>query len=242
LLRRIREDKTNYRKRKAILIGRHNFATVRVSNQNVQVQILKLGKKGDETLVSTHSRELMKYGWKGSRKSIPACYLTGLLAGVKALAKNVKECILYTGNRIYSPKIAASVKGLLDAGMNIPIEEETIPTMDRLNGKHIADYAKDLKEKDNQLYTARFSTLIKEGFSPENYAENVERTKSSILSKPLVKEKEKAETKPKQKEVEVETLGEEKVPKKPKVKPKTTKTDKSSEKKTAKKGKKGDKS
>lgn len=179
----MREDKTNYRKRKAILIGRHNFATVRVSNQNVQIQVLKPSKKGDEVLVSAHSRELIKHGWKGSRKNIPACYLTGLLAGTKALAKNVKQCILYTGNRIYSPRIAASVKGLLDAGVNIPIEQETIPPEDRLNGKHIADYAKDLKESDSQLYKTRFSALVKEGFSPENYSEFVEKTKSSIVGR-----------------------------------------------------------
>ncbi len=234
LLRRIREDKTNYRKRKAILIGKHNFATVRVSNQNVQVQILKSSKKGDETLVSVHSRELIKYGWNGSRKSIPACYLTGLLVGNKALAKNVKECILYTGNRIFSPKIAASVKGMVDAGMNIPIEEETIPPMDRLNGKHIADYAKDLKKSDNQLYTARFSTLIKEHFVPENYAENVERTKSSILGKPLSKEKINAETELKQKEVNAPK--ETKAPKKPKAKTPKKSVEKKASKKNSKKG------
>ena len=188
LLRRIREDKTNYRKRKAILIGRYNFTVVRVSDQNVQIQVLKPSKKGDEVLVSVHSRELIKHGWKGSRKSIPACYLTGLLAGTKAIANNVNKCILYTGNRIYSTKIAASVKGLLDAGVIIPIGEDTIPPENRLNGNHIADYAKYLKENDNQLYITRFSAIIKEGFIPENYNENVERTKSSILGKLLAKE------------------------------------------------------
>ena len=91
LLRRIREDKTNYRKRKAILIGRYNFTVVRVSNQNVQIQVLTPSKKGDEVLVSVHSRELIKHGWKGSRKSIPACYLTGLLAGTTAIANNVNR-------------------------------------------------------------------------------------------------------------------------------------------------------
>ena len=187
LLRRIREDKTNYRRRKPILISKNYFAAIRVSNQNIQIQVVKPTIKGDAVLIYAHSRELIKKGWKGSRKSLPACYLTGLLAGTKAILKNINECILYTGKRHYSPKIAASVKGLLDAGITIPIEEETIPKEENLNGKHIADYAKDLKEKDYELYNARFSGLIKEGFIPENYVENVERTKSEILGKSVGK-------------------------------------------------------
>ena len=239
LLRRIREAKTNYRKRKAILIGKHNFATVRVSNQNVQVQVLKPTKRGDEVLVSAHSRELLKHGWKGSRKSIPACYLTGLLAGTKAPANNVKECVLYTGNRIYSSRMAASVKGLLDAGVNIPVEKETIPSDDRLNGKHIADYAKGLKESDNKLYKSRFSALIKEDFAPEDYPANVERVKSSILGKPLAKVEAKVVTETRKKEVKMD--------KEPKTKTKTKVSKKSTEKKSAekkapKKSKKGEKS
>ncbi len=225
LLRRIREDKTNYRKRKALLIGKHNFAAVRVSNQNVQVQVLRPAKKGDEVLVSTHSKELLKYGWNGSRKSIPACYLTGLLAGTKALAKNVKQCVLYSGNRIYSPRIAACVKGLLDAGMDIPVEKETLPSDDMLNGKHIADYAKDLKQNDNQLYASRFSALVKKGFVPENYADNVAKAKSSILNKQVTKAETVVKTEAPRKE--------EKKTKEPKAK--EPKTRKSAEKKAPKK-------
>lgn len=200
LLRRIREDKTNYRKRKAILIGKHNFAAVRISNENLHVQILKHDKKGDEVLASAHSRELVKHGWKGSRKSIPACYLTGLLAGAKAVAKNVKNCILYAGNRAYSPRIAAAVKGLIDAGLSIPVQEDILPSEDRLSGQHIAQYAQSLKEKNSQLYSSRFSGLIKEGFSPEAYPENVEKVKTSVLGRPSepkakVESKEKPEKK-----------------------------------------------
>lgn len=188
ILRRIREKKTNYRKRKALLIGKHNFVVPRVSNQNVQIQVSKAEKNGDKIIASAHSKELLKHGWKGSRKSIPACYLTGLLVGKKAVAKNIKECVLYTGRRIYSPRIAACVKGMLDAGLNIPVEEETLPKKDMLSGNHIADYAKDLKQNDNQLYKSRFSAVINEGFVPEDYAELVTKTKSSILGKPAVKE------------------------------------------------------
>jgi large subunit ribosomal protein L18 len=195
LLRRIREDKTNYRKRKALLIGKHVFAAVRLSNQNVMVQMLKPGKVGDQVLVSAHSRELTKHGWQGSRKNIPACYLTGLLAGKKAAAKGVKDCILYTGKRMYAPRIAASVKGVTDAGVNIPVDGETLPADDRITGKHIADYANALKG-DKESYKTRFSGLIKEGLAPESYPEHFDEVKASILGKAVAKrEVRKAEAK-----------------------------------------------
>lgn len=186
LLRRIREGKTNYRKRKGILIGKHTFTTVRISNENALVQILKPSKVGDEVLVSAHSRELIKHDWQGSRKNIPACYLTGLLAGTKAVAKGVKQCILYTGNRMYAPRIAASVKGLIDAGVNVPVDEETLPAQDRIAGKHIADYANLLKD-NKQVYDARFSGLITKGFAPESYPDHFNEVKMSILGKPIAK-------------------------------------------------------
>ena len=188
LLRRIREDKTNYRRRKGILIGRHAFVTVGISNENALVQILKPRTIGDEVLVSAHSRELIKHGWLGSRKNMPACYLTGLLAGMKAVGKGVKQCILYTGNRMYAPRIAASVKGLIDAGINIPVDEEALPTEDRISGKHIADYANLLKD-NKHVYQARFSGLIKEKFVPESYPEHFNEVKMSILGKPVAKRK-----------------------------------------------------
>ena len=195
LLRRIREDKTNYRKRKALLIGKHVFATVRISNQNVLVQMVKPGKVGDQVLVSAHSRELTKHGWQGSRKNIPACYLIGLLAGKKAVAKGVKDCVLYAGNRRYAPRIAASVKGVTDAGVNVPVDEETLPPNDRITGKHIADYANALKD-DKEVYKTRFSGLIKEGLAPEDYPEHFDAVKASILGKPVAKkEVKKAEVK-----------------------------------------------
>lgn len=213
LLRRIREDKTNYRKRKGILIGKHTFATVRVSTKNALVQILKPSKVGDQVLVSAHSRELMKHGWQGSRKNMPACYLTGLLAGTKAVAKGVKQCVLYTGNRMYAPRIASSVKGLIDAGVSVPVDEETMPSQDRITGKHIADYANTLKD-NKQVYNARFSGLIKEGFAPESYPDHFNEVKTSILGKPVAKKVEpkkeaaKVEVPEKKVEVKKETKGE----------------------------------
>jgi large subunit ribosomal protein L18 len=72
-LKRIRTHKTNYRKREALLISKQEFVTIKISNQNVIAQVLKPEIQGDIVRVSTHSRELRRYGWKGSLNSLPAC-------------------------------------------------------------------------------------------------------------------------------------------------------------------------
>jgi len=137
ILRRLREEKTNYRKRGTMLMGKHDFITVNITNENTQVQVLKPGMTGDKVIASAHSRYLLEKGWKGSRKSIPAAYLTGYLAGKKALGQGAKDAILYTGTRRYTQRMAAALKGVIDAGVEVPADEETFPTDERINGEHL---------------------------------------------------------------------------------------------------------
>ena len=137
ILHRIRTEKTNYRKRKAMLMGKRDFISVNVTNENTQVQILKPIISGDKVLVSAHSRFLIKIGWKGSRKSISASYLTGYLAGKRAVSKGTKNAILYTGTKKYTQRMAAALKGVIDAGLDVPADSETFPSEDRINGDHL---------------------------------------------------------------------------------------------------------
>ena len=137
ILRRLREEKTNYRKRGTMLMGKRDFITVNISNQNTQVQILTPGMTGDKVVSSAHSRYLLEKGWKGSRKSVPAAYLTGYLAGKKALGQGAKDAILYTGTKRYTQRMAAALKGVIDAGLQVPANEETFPPEDRINGEHL---------------------------------------------------------------------------------------------------------
>jgi len=137
ILRRLREEKTNYRKRGTMLMGKRDFITVNISNQNTQVQILTPGMTGDTVIASAHSRYLIEKGWKGSRKSVPASYLTGYLAGKKAIGKGTKDAILYTGTKRYTQRMAAALKGIIDAGLQVPVSEETFPSEDRINGEHL---------------------------------------------------------------------------------------------------------
>ena len=138
ILRRIREEKTNYKKRKIMLMGKRDFVTVQISNENTQVQIHKPEMAGDKIIASAHSRYLISKGWKGSRKNIPAAYLTGYLAGKKAMGKGAKNALLYSGTRKYTQRMAAALKGVIDAGLEVAADSETFPPEKRIKGEHLS--------------------------------------------------------------------------------------------------------
>jgi len=190
-LKRIRTDKTNYHKRAAILIGRHSFVTVKVSDQNIATQVIKPTPTGDIVLVSAHSRELAKQGWKGAFNNLPACYLTGLLIGKKALEKGVKNAVLYIGKDHFTSRVAACLKGIVDSGVNMPVSEESLPDEERISGQHIAEYAGALKENQEE-YNSRFSALLKNGLNPEDYPSHFEEIRTKISGKPSEKPAKKA--------------------------------------------------
>ena len=120
-----------------MLMSKRDFISINVTNENTQVQILKPGISGDKVIASAHSRFLLKDGWKGSRKNIPAAYLTGYFAGKKAMSKGVNNAIIYSGTRKYTQRMAAVVKGVVDAGLKVPSDEETFPPEERINGEHL---------------------------------------------------------------------------------------------------------
>ena len=120
-----------------MLMGKRDFVTVNITNENTQVQILTPGMTGDTVVASAHSRYLLEKGWKGSRKSVPAAYLTGYLAGKKAIGKGAKGAIMYTGTRRFTQRMAAALKGVIDAGLEVPADPETFPANERINGEHL---------------------------------------------------------------------------------------------------------
>jgi large subunit ribosomal protein L18 len=186
-LKRIRTHKTNYRKRQALLISKQDFVTIKITNQNVIAQVLKPEIQGDIVRVSTHSRELRRYGWKGSLNSLPACFLVGLVLGRKAMEKGVDKAVLYIGNKPFTSRIAACMKGIVQAGINIPISSESYPTEHRLDGQHIAEYALKIKTENIDKYNKHFSSLLREGLVPENYQSHVEEITARILKGELIR-------------------------------------------------------
>ena len=179
--RRIRERKTNYRKREKLLIGKKDFVTVNVSDQNVSAQLIRPDLLGDKVMASVHSNELLSYGWKGSRKNIPSCYLVGLLLGKKCIQKKITRAILYIGKRHFTTKIAACLKGMSEAGLEMPFSEQILPTEERIQGNHIAEYAKKIKSNDD-LYKSRFSSNLGSGLEPEKYPNHFSEVKDRIVN------------------------------------------------------------
>jgi large subunit ribosomal protein L18 len=195
-LKRIRKHKTNYRKRAALLIGRHSFITIKLSDQNVAAQVLRPTPSGDIVMASAHSRELRNLGWKGSLNNLPACYLTGLVLGKKILERGTQDAVLYTGKDQFTTRVAACLKGIVEAGVNIPVSEESLPDDFRISGQHISEYAK-LLSSDKTKYSARFSQLLKEGLNPEDYPSHFEEIRMKLSGKPRSKVAEVEQENPK---------------------------------------------
>jgi large subunit ribosomal protein L18 len=180
--RRRREGKTDYKARKALVLSGKPRLTVRTSISNIIAQVIVAKPSGDEVLASAHSRELAKsYGWKASGGNLPAAYLTGFLCGQKAKAKGIEETILDIG--LHSPskgaRVFAVLKGVLDSGLNVPYSEDKLPEPKRLEGEHIAAYAKSLVS-NVEVYQSKFSRYLRQGLSPETFPKHFAEVKTNI--------------------------------------------------------------
>jgi len=180
--RRRREGKTDYRRRLRLLLSKKPRLVVRKSLNNIIAQIVEYDEKGDRVVISAHTRELLKLGYKGHRGNLPAAYLLGYLIGKKALKKGYNEAILDIGlhGATKGAAVFAVLKGALDAGMDIPHGESILPDEERIRGEHIRRYAQLLKEEDEEKYKRQFSKYLENGLPPENLPEHFEEIKEKI--------------------------------------------------------------
>ncbi|MGB0951231.1 MAG: 50S ribosomal protein L18 [Poseidonia sp.] len=133
IFRRRKAGLTDYRRRLKLLRGEKARAVVRVSNTRTTCQLVSWAADGDLVSVSMTGSDLVKkFGWPSNRslKSVPASYLVGTDEAVLdiGLAASTR------GGRVY-----AALKGMSDAGLDIPHSEDVYPDEDRLNGAHIDD-------------------------------------------------------------------------------------------------------
>lgn len=153
--RRKRDRKTDYKKRMKLLLAGKPRIAIRKSINNIWMQVIEYHPSGDKVVLTAHSKELKKLGWKTGCGNIPAAYLTGLLFGKKAAEKKIGECIIDTGfyPSIKGSKIYAALKGAIDGGMNIPHSKEILPADDRISGKHIqkGDVSKQFGEVKQKI-------------------------------------------------------------------------------------------
>lgn len=140
--RRRREGKTDYHVRYKLILSKKPRVVVRKSNANMTIQLVMAEQKGDKTLLTVNSKALKDFGYTLSTGNLPAAYLTGLLFGKKMLALGVGEGIAdiglnasTRGNRVY-----AAIKGVVDAGVDVPHSSEIFPEDERIRGEHIKEH------------------------------------------------------------------------------------------------------
>jgi large subunit ribosomal protein L18 len=153
--RRRREGKTDYRRRLTLLKSKKPRLVIRKSIKHTQIQFVEYKEKGDSIVATANSKDLVnKYNWNHSTSNISAAYLTGLLAGKRAIDKGIKECVLDIGRYVpvTGSKIFAGLKGVADAGIRCPFDEEKVPSQERIIGQHINDKIKsDFDAIKNQI-------------------------------------------------------------------------------------------
>ena len=181
-LKRRRQHKTDYRKRKTMVLSKVSRFTVRGSLANMTAQVVDAFPTGDRTLAAAHSRELAAYGWKAPCGNIPAAYLTGFLLGFKAQALNIHQAIPDIGLRRSSPgaRVFAVIKGARDAGLAVPCGD-VMPEEARLRGEHIASYARQLAAGESDRYQQRFSQYLSKNVPPEHLPAHFNEVKATIV-------------------------------------------------------------
>ncbi|MFX1506284.1 MAG: 50S ribosomal protein L18 [Promethearchaeota archaeon] len=183
--RRRREGKTNYHLRRRLVRSNRYRAVIRVTNNHCLVQFVKARINGDITLSASHSRELKNYNWNCATSNLPSAYLVGFLAGLKAKQAGIDDAILDIGHNppVYGSRIFAALKGMIDADMDIPHSDKIFPTENRLNGAHIAEFAKLLKEDDVESFNRQFSMYIAQKIDPLKIPQIFEKSKQEIQGK-----------------------------------------------------------
>jgi large subunit ribosomal protein L18 len=163
-MRRRREGRTDYHQRLRLLKSGEARLVARTSNAHARAQLVTLGPDGDETEASAHSEDLREFGWEAPTGNLPAAYLTGYLAGARAVEAGIEHAVLDIGLNTATPgaKVFAVQEGAIDAGLVSPHNESVFGDWERTRGEHIAAYA---GERDEPLYSGEFdATELPEHF------------------------------------------------------------------------------
>lgn len=167
---------------------------VRLTKKNVICQFVQSKLEGDYVLDATLSQELKFFGILFSLTSFPSAYLTGFLLAKKILkkkglgfseksfSKSIYAILdiglgrVTTGNKVF-----AIMKGAIDGGINIPHNEKRFhiqntekdtssPSVnERIQGNHIMQYMKYIKEEDEELYSQQFRAALRNGIGPDDF-------------------------------------------------------------------------
>jgi large subunit ribosomal protein L18 len=180
--RRRREGRTDYHLRKKLISSRSLRLVVRKTVSHINAQLVEAKIDGDRVLAHAGTLDLAKYGWKGGTGNLPAAYLVGFLLGKRAQAKGLKSAIMDLNRYKITAenRLLGTMKGAIDAGLEIPHDEKVLPKTKRISGAHIAEYAEQLQKEDPAKYQAYFSKYLSRGIAPEKLEEHFESVKVAI--------------------------------------------------------------
>ncbi|MFH1592539.1 MAG: 50S ribosomal protein L18 [Candidatus Woesearchaeota archaeon] len=164
--KRKKENRTDYGKRLKLLKSGKPRLVIRDSLKSISAQVVQYEPDGDKTLVSAHSKELVKLGYAVPRRNIPTAYLVGALIAKKSKEKSIKEVTPDTGfcTGVGGSVAFSLIKGVKDGGLDVNLDEKSMPRGDRIEGKHIADYAGKMKDRFSkyEVEPSKISNIFKE--------------------------------------------------------------------------------
>ena len=137
--RRRHDGKTDYSARLNLLRGQKPRVIFRKSNRYLFAQIVLTDIAQDSVVAGVSTKDLLVHGWPknlaGSLKSLPAAYLMGYMLAKKS--KQFSSGILDIGLIRHVPKsrVYAFVKGMRDAGFEIPCSDDVLPDENLLSKK-----------------------------------------------------------------------------------------------------------
>jgi len=180
LVRRKRQNKTNYKKRLSYLKSGLTRLVVRPTSKNVLLSLVNYADEGDKVICSVDVSLLKKIGWKHHGGNFPSAYLLGLMVAKKKTDSVTDEVIVDFGLCHVAPKsrLFAAVKGAIDGGLNVIVDSESLPSEERIKGSAIESYAKTIDKKG---YDKQFSKIIKNGTKPEHIVSDFESVKKKIM-------------------------------------------------------------
>lgn len=185
-LKRKRTGKTDYQNRLAVLKSKKTRIVINRMLNSFSIQFIDYQPQGDKTLVSTNTMELRKdFGWKGHGGNLSTGYLVGYLAGLKAKKQKINEAVFNLGLYLNVKKssLYAVLKGVLDAGIIVPHNEEVLPSVEKIEGNTTGDYAKKLKTENKSEYEKIFGGYKKKGIDVENLPAHFKEVKNKITTK-----------------------------------------------------------
>ncbi len=181
--RRRREGKTDYYRRRRMLLSRLPRLVVRKTNTQVIVQVVSAQVIGDSTIASAVSSELKNFGWVAGTANLPAAYLTGLLAARRAKSRGVDTAILDIGLNppIRGSKVFAALKGALDGELEIPHDPKVLPPDERISGQHIVEAYNHFSSIEG---TTQFSVIGSKKTTITSLPKKFQAVKKAILDIP----------------------------------------------------------